>query len=114
MSLLAHGQKLPRRRLCWCRLVQPGPTRPRGGDREVVRDRRFREFGSYVLGMGVPASDVAGLLASAEEAVNLLLATPTASANGSIVRRSRSVALDVLITHRRTDPALPNYVERML
>src|ERR1700752_1252831 len=71
------------------------------------------EFGSYVLGIGAH-SNVAGLLASAEEAVNLLLATPTASANGSIVRRSRSVALDILITHRRTDPALPNYVERML
>ena len=73
-----------------------------------------REFGSYVLGIGAPASDVTGLLASAEEAVDLLLATPAASADGSIVRRSRSVALDILITRRRTDPAVQNYVERML
>jgi purine catabolism regulator len=73
-----------------------------------------REFGSYVLAIGAPASDVTELLASAEEALNLLVATPAASANSSIVRRSRSVALDILITRRRTDPAMQNYVERML
>jgi len=72
------------------------------------------EHGPIVVGIGAPALDLAGLLASAEEALSLLLATPAVTAGSTVVRRSRTAALDILLSRRRTDPAVQTFVERML
>jgi purine catabolism regulator len=91
---------------------------PSRRDHEEVIRKLFAlgddEVGPCVLGIGAAASSVTDLLVSAEEALALLLATSTPSGNGTIVRRSRSAALDILVNRRRSDPAVQSYVERML
>ena len=67
-----------------------------------------------VVAVGSVVSSFGDLLASAEEAVSLLQATPLRSPERTVVYRSRTGALDMFLSRKRSDPAVQAFVERVL
>jgi purine catabolism regulator len=67
-----------------------------------------------VVAVGSVVTSFAELLQSAEEAISVLQATPLRSPDRTVVYRSRTAALDLLLNRKRSDPAVQAFVERVL
>ena len=67
-----------------------------------------------VVAIGAVVSSFADLLSSLDEAIALLQSTPVRSAERTVVRRSRTGALDMLLSRKRNDPDVQAFVERIL
>ena len=67
-----------------------------------------------VVAVGPVVSSFGDALQSAEEAIALLQSTPLRSPERTVVHRSRTGALDMLLNRSRTDPVLQGFVERVL
>jgi purine catabolism regulator len=67
-----------------------------------------------VVAVGSVVSSFGDMLRSAEEAISLLQATPLRSPERTVVYRSRTAALDMLLNRKRSDPAVQQFVERVL
>src|SRR4051812_3996798 len=72
------------------------------------------EPGPSVVAVGVVVSSFGDLLQSVEEAILLLEATPLRPPEATVVHRSRTGALDMLLNRKRSDPAVQGFVERVL
>lgn len=67
-----------------------------------------------VVAVGAVVTSFGDLLQSAEEAISLLQSTPLRSPERTVVHRSRTGALDMLLNHQRNDPSVQAFVERVL
>jgi purine catabolism regulator len=67
-----------------------------------------------VVAVGAVVSSFDDLLQSADEAIALLQSTPLRSPDRTVIRRSRTGALDMLLNRKRNDPDVQVFVERIL
>lgn len=67
-----------------------------------------------VVAVGAVVSSFDDLLQSADEAIALLQSTPLRPPERTVIRRSRTGALDLLLSRRRDDPDVQAFVERVL
>ncbi len=69
---------------------------------------------SSVVAVGAVVPSFRDLPHSAEEAISLLQSTPSRPPERTVVYRSRTGALDLLLHQKRHDPAVQSFVERVL